>query len=216
MTHSLTKVLLVFSLVLSAAATVCAQHTAASSAYSQAARLEAESLSAVGARSLEDASHASGQTMDGRWVFVPNSADGSAGVVNASYTPGHHGNGLTKNTGDLEFDSRNVPTPEGEEKESGPPAWTIYGGAAALGALQGGLAHGLVGALAGGALGLAAAYFYQKGDYGAAFGIMGGTIIGTALGGPIGGLIGAVVGGLLGHFIGKWFSKKKKGKGEGS
>jgi hypothetical protein len=85
------------------------------------------------------------------------------------------------------------------------PTWAIYGGAAVLGGLQGFFTGGPLGALAGAAMGVAGAYFYKKGDYGTAFGMMGGAIVGTALGGPIGGIIGAVVGGLLGHFLGELF-----------
>lgn len=92
--------------------------------------------------------------------------------------------------------------PDGEGKLS---AGLKLGGAAALGALQGWLSAGLLGAVAGAGMGLAAAWLFHKGDYGGAFGITAGAIIGTALGGPIGGLIGAVVGGLIGHFLGKLF-----------
>lgn len=92
--------------------------------------------------------------------------------------------------------------PDGESKLS---AGLKLGGAAALGGLQGWLSAGLLGAVAGAGMGLAAAWLFHKGDYGGAFGITAGAIIGTAFGGPIGGLIGAVVGGLIGHFLGKLF-----------
>lgn len=81
----------------------------------------------------------------------------------------------------------------------------VMAGAAALGGLQGWFAAGMLGAVAGAGLGLAAAYLFHKKDYGAAFGVTAGAIIGTAFGGPIGGLIGAVVGGVIGHFLGKLF-----------
>lgn len=81
----------------------------------------------------------------------------------------------------------------------------VMAGAAALGGLQGWFAAGLLGAVAGAGLGLAAAYLFHKKNYGAAFGVTAGAIIGTAFGGPIGGVIGAVVGGVIGHFLGKLF-----------
>jgi hypothetical protein len=101
-----------------------------------------------------------------------------------------------------------VEPPLGVEKPSSGSKLTsgiIMGGAAILGGLQGWFAAGLLGAVAGAGLGLAAAWLFHKKDYGAAFGVTAGAIIGTAFGGPIGGLIGAVVGGILGHFLGKLF-----------
>ncbi len=81
----------------------------------------------------------------------------------------------------------------------------VLGGAAVIGGLQGWFAAGLLGAVAGAGLGVAAAWLFHKGDYGGAFGVTAGAIIGSAFGGPIGGLIGAVVAGVLGHFLGKLF-----------
>ncbi len=81
----------------------------------------------------------------------------------------------------------------------------VLAGGAALGALQGFLSAGLIGAAAGGLLGLGAAWLYTKGHPAAAFGATAGGIIGTALGGPIGGLIGAVVGAGVGFLLGKLF-----------
>jgi hypothetical protein len=81
----------------------------------------------------------------------------------------------------------------------------VLGGAALLGGLQGWFGAGWLGAAAGAGLGLAAAWLFQRKDYGGAFGVTAGAIIGTALAGPVGGLIGAAVGGFLGHFLGKLF-----------
>lgn len=81
----------------------------------------------------------------------------------------------------------------------------VMAGGGALGALQGFVSAGLVGAAAGGVLGLGAAWLYTHGHHGAAFGATAGGIIGSALGGPIGGLIGAVVGAGLGFLAGKLF-----------
>lgn len=81
----------------------------------------------------------------------------------------------------------------------------MLAGATALGGLQGWFTAGMLGAVAGAGLGLAAAWLFQKKDYGASFGVTAGAIIGTAFGGPIGGLIGAVVGGVIGHVLGKLF-----------
>lgn len=98
-----------------------------------------------------------------------------------------------------------VKPPLGVETSSKRTSSIVMGGAAILGGLQGWFAAGLLGAVAGAGLGLAAAWLFHKGDYGGAFGITAGAIIGTAFGGPIGGLIGAMVGGLLGHFLDKLF-----------
>jgi hypothetical protein len=98
--------------------------------------------------------------------------------------------------------------PPPSSKKAGPSTVStglMLGGAALLGGLQGWFGAGLLGAAAGAGLGLAAAWMFHKGDYGAAFGMTAGAIIGTAFGGPIGSLVGAVVGGLVGHFLGKLF-----------
>jgi len=94
---------------------------------------------------------------------------------------------------------------EGQKKI---PTWAAYAGSGALGALQGGLSAGLLGAAGGAVIALAITNRYMKGDYGGAIGISAGAIIGTAIGGPLGGLIGGVIGGVVGHFIGRLFSKK--------
>lgn len=95
------------------------------------------------------------------------------------------------------------PSAPAEEKKgffNGPMGLGLSAG---LGALQGWFTHGLKGALAGGVIGLAAAYLFQKGDIGGFAGVSIGAIIGSFLGGPIGALIGAALGGVAGHFIGK-------------
>jgi hypothetical protein len=101
---------------------------------------------------------------------------------------------------------KDVPTPPSEDgPKSKLSTGMMLGGAAVLGGLQGWFAAGALGLAAGAGLGLAAAWMFHKGDYGAAFGITAGAIVGSVLGGPIGGLIGAAVGGLVGHFLGKLF-----------
>lgn len=102
---------------------------------------------------------------------------------------------------------QDAPPPPAAEKPHGSKlsSGLMLAGAAFLGGLQGWFAAGLVGAAAGAALGLGAAWLFHKGDYGGAFGMTAGAIIGTALGGPVGGLVGAVVGGVVGHFLGKLF-----------
>ncbi|MDX6768871.1 MAG: hypothetical protein SF051_05015, partial [Elusimicrobiota bacterium] len=101
--------------------------------------------------------------------------------------------------------------PEAPPEPAGAPAsgrlstGLVLAGGGALGALQGFLSAGLIGAAAGGLLGVGAAWLYTKGHPAAAFGATAGGIIGTALGGPIGGLIGAVVGAGVGFLLGKLF-----------
>lgn len=97
------------------------------------------------------------------------------------------------------------PAPGGETPKSKLSNGLILGGGAALGALQGFFSAGLIGAAAGGVLGLGAAWLYTQGHHAAAFGATAGGIIGAAFGGPIGGLIGAVVGAGVGFLIGKLF-----------
>jgi hypothetical protein len=97
------------------------------------------------------------------------------------------------------------PPPDGEKPKGNLPMELEMGGAAVLGGLPGLLAGHLGVALAGAGMGIAAAWLFHKGDYGAAFGVAAGGLIGAAVLGPFGGLIGAAVGGLLGHFLGKLF-----------
>ncbi len=156
---------------------------------------------------MEDASHFSSREIDGRgegMVFT--------GVPGHENDPKHANMWVLADAGNTRnlTPDKEIPSPEGEEKK-GLPGWAVYAGAGALGAL-GGIGSGLFGMVAGAGFGLGAAYFYQKGDYGAAFGILGGAAIGTALGGPIGGLIGALVGGLIGHFVGNFIKNRKKKK----
>ncbi len=114
--------------------------------------------------------------------------------------------GLTASNDKARARRKGEPPAPGETKESkGPPKALMYGGSAVLGGLQGFLTGGLFGAAAGAVLGLGSAYFFAKGDYGAAFGIAAGGVVGAIFGGPIGALIGGAIGGLLGHFIGKLF-----------
>lgn len=98
------------------------------------------------------------------------------------------------------------PPPAVEKKPGGGLSTKLQmAGGAIIGGLQGFFTAGLFGAIAGAGLGLAAAWLFHKGDYGASFGVTAGAIIGSALGGPIGAIIGAVLGGLIGHFLGKRF-----------
>ena len=107
----------------------------------------------------------------------------------------------------VEKPRRKEPPPAGGTEPGGSKlsSGIMMAGAALLGGMQGWFSAGLLGAAAGAGLGLAAAWLFNKKDYGGAFGVTAGAIIGTALGGPIGGVIGAVVGGLVGHFLGKLF-----------
>lgn len=103
--------------------------------------------------------------------------------------------------------SKSAPPAPGADRPSEKKLTTglVMGGAAVLGGLQGFLTAGLLGAAAGAALGLAAAWLFHKRDYGGAFGVTAGAVIGTALGGPLGAVVGAAIGGLIGHFLGKLF-----------
>lgn len=100
---------------------------------------------------------------------------------------------------------RDPPRPLSAPGRSGVSTGLVLAGGAALGALQGFLSAGLIGAAAGGVLGFGAAWLYSKGHPAAAFGSTAGGIIGSAIGGPLGGLVGAVVGAGLGYLIGGLF-----------
>lgn len=97
------------------------------------------------------------------------------------------------------------PGPEAGGMRRGLSTGLVLAGGAALGALQGFLSAGPVGALAGGVLGLGAAWLYTKGQPAAAFGATAGGIIGSFFGGPLGGLVGAGLGAVLGWGLGKLF-----------
>lgn len=109
--------------------------------------------------------------------------------------------------GALAAAAKGAPPAPGQDSPTGGKLSTglVMGGAALLGGMQGFLSSGLLGAVAGAGLGMAAAWLFHKKDYGGAFGVTAGAIIGTAFGGPIGAVVGAVVGGLIGHFLGKLF-----------
>jgi hypothetical protein len=112
------------------------------------------------------------------------------------------GAALGPSTGDHPLPQTVPPAPPAAPAEKKISSDLVLGGAAVLGGLQGWFAAGLVGAAAGAGLGLAAAWLFNKKDYGGAFGMTAGAIIGTAVAGPLGAVVGAAVGGLLGHFLG--------------
>lgn len=169
-------------------------------AAAEQASLEGEA--ALETSALEAARTAAGKTMDGASTFSADptveAQDGQGlrhGLAGSPMRLATAGGGP-------------VPPPnrgQGAKGRKKIPTWAVYGGAAVLGGLQGFLSAGLAGALGGVVLGLGAAYLYEKGDFGAAFGMTAGGIIGSFLGGPLGALIGGAVGGLIGHFLGKLF-----------
>jgi hypothetical protein len=186
---------------LAAALLLLASFAAGENAPSQA-RLDGAaglSQSAAAAPGDAQAKDASAAAFDGGAPNGDEVADGGAGSVKKGIP--------LRPASAAKLPGKDSPPPPASEKKSSGNISTglMLGGAALLGGLQGWFSAGLIGAAAGAGLGLAAAWMFHKGDYGAAFGMTAGAIIGTAFGGPIGSLVGAVVGGLVGHFLGKLF-----------
>ena len=161
--------------------------------------------------SLESDEASEAASLEGARVKAGKTMDGGSAASEASMVEGREGQGLRHGLAArypqlAMMGGGGVPPPNRGPQAAGRkriPTWAVYGGAAVLGALQGGLAAGLAGALGGAVLGLGAAWLYERGDFGGAFGLTAGGIIGSFLGGPLGGLIGAAIGGLIGHALGK-------------
>ncbi len=200
-------VFLALSLTVGAFAPDCrALEVGSSPTYSGLAAMQGDGRNAVNSSSLEGASARSGLTIDGAGRTRGGGAvDARGQTAEQAYARGY----TAGKKSNLTVAAANVPSPKGEEAKPKIPGWAVYGGAAVLGGVQGFLSGGPLGAVVGAALGLAGVHMFQKGNYGASFGIMGGALLGSALGGPIGAVIGALIGGIIGHFAGKLFSGKK-------